>query len=185
MDFRAQKIAIVGCAGSGKSTLARKLARIYDLPLFHLDCLFWKPGWNARSKHDFLYIQKVLIQKEQWIIDGNYRSTMHYRINAADLIIYLDFPRYLCLFRALKRAIVNRNRNRPDLTHGCYERLDRDFFAFLKWIWHYPTRSRPNTYKMLQSIQSQKQILIFRTPLSLKNYLSSLCKKYQKNAAII
>ncbi len=40
-----KRLAIVGCAGAGKSTLARLLGQILGLPVFHLDALFWRPGW--------------------------------------------------------------------------------------------------------------------------------------------
>ena len=37
-----KKIIVIGPSGSGKSTLARKIAPILNLPLYHLDQLFWQ-----------------------------------------------------------------------------------------------------------------------------------------------
>ena len=44
-----QRIIIIGCGGAGKSTLARKLGEVLDLPVVHLDQLFWKPNWHRRQ----------------------------------------------------------------------------------------------------------------------------------------
>ena len=37
-----KKIVIVGCAGCGKSTLAKLLGSNLNLPVFHLDTIYWK-----------------------------------------------------------------------------------------------------------------------------------------------
>lgn len=39
------RIIVIGSSGSGKSTLSRKLSKSLDLPVYHLDALFWKPNW--------------------------------------------------------------------------------------------------------------------------------------------
>ena len=40
-----KRIAIIGSPGVGKSTFARQLGDITGIEVFHLDRLFWKPGW--------------------------------------------------------------------------------------------------------------------------------------------
>ncbi|MCT1577778.1 hypothetical protein M3E13_12690 [Oceanobacillus kimchii] len=45
------------------------------------------------------------MERESWIIDGNYGGTMEIRLHAADTIIFLHISRYICLFRAIKRSI--------------------------------------------------------------------------------
>ena len=40
-----QRIVIIGSGGAGKSTLAQQLGARLDLPVIHLDALYWQPGW--------------------------------------------------------------------------------------------------------------------------------------------
>lgn len=49
-----KKIAIVGNAGSGKTTTALYLHNKLNIPLYHLDQYYWKPGWQ-RSDHEEFY----------------------------------------------------------------------------------------------------------------------------------
>lgn len=39
-----KRIMLIGSGGSGKSTLARELGEKLNIPVYHLDVLFWKPN---------------------------------------------------------------------------------------------------------------------------------------------
>jgi len=166
-----ERIAVIGSAGSGKSTLAIELARITRLPLHHLDCIFWKPGWIEIPKNEFKLRQKEIIKSKNWIIDGNYSSTIDIRLETADTIVFLDFSRYICIWRVLKRILLYRNRIRPDITKGCYERIEMDF---LKWVWNFPKRSRSLILEKLAYYRNSKNIIHLRHPREVKPFLNSL-----------
>jgi len=93
------KIAVIGSPGAGKSTLARQLGQVLGSEVFHLDAFYWKPGWVETPKEEWVEIQKKLVTKDSWIIDGNYGSTIEIRLQAAEVIIFLDLPRSVCLWR--------------------------------------------------------------------------------------
>jgi hypothetical protein len=59
----------------GKSTLARQLAERLQLPLYHLDRLFWRPGWQPTPRTEWVQIQQEIIAQDRWLIDGNYGWT--------------------------------------------------------------------------------------------------------------
>ena len=40
-----QRILILGSPGTGKSTLSRELSHILQLPVYHLDQLFFEANW--------------------------------------------------------------------------------------------------------------------------------------------
>lgn len=47
-----KKIIIIGNAGAGKTTFATKLALKLNIPLIHLDKLYWYGEWQHLSKQD-------------------------------------------------------------------------------------------------------------------------------------
>lgn len=166
-----KRIALIGSGGSGKSTLARKLGTKLNIEVYHLDALLWKPNWQPTSKEEQRKIQMELVKKEEWIIDGNYNGTMDIRLREADTIIFLDFSRVLCTYRALKRMIQYRNRKRPDMAEGVKERFDLNF---MKWIWNYPRTIRPLVLKRLEKLPNDKVIIILKSPKEAQHFLNSI-----------
>ena len=165
-----QKIILIGSGGSGKSTLAREMGEKLGYPVDHLDTLLWRPNWKAVPREEQRQIQQTLTTRDTWIIDGNYGGTLDIRIEAADTIIFLDLPRTLCLYRALKRTWRYRKTGRPDMAAGCPEKLS---FDFLKWIWRFPVDKRPGILSTLETM-SGKQTVHLTSRRSVKQFLQSL-----------
>ena len=129
------KIAIVGYSGSGKSTLARFLSEQLLSPVRYLDTVHWLPGWQERPKEETkAIVQTFLDENESWVIDGSYGS-VHYqrRMEEADRIIFLNFNRFTCLKRAIKRRNEYKGKTRFSMTEGCEERISWEFFWWLVW----------------------------------------------------
>ena len=100
-----RRIVILGCAGSGKSTLARLLGERLALPVFHLDQMFWQPGWVKPSDELFDRRVREAVVGESWVIEGNYdRRSFKWRLPRADTLIWMDMPRMTCLRRVLGRT---------------------------------------------------------------------------------
>lgn len=129
-----RRVLIIGPCGSGKSTLARELAQRMDLPLIHMDQLGWQAGWIETEKAQLVARLADIVAQEEWLIEGNYGSTLAPRLSRADKLIYLDFPIRLCLWRLVRRIVRHRGRPRPDMPEGCPERFDAAFFWYvLNW----------------------------------------------------
>ncbi|WP_079479858.1 DNA topology modulation protein [Halobacillus salinus] len=163
-----RRIAIVGSGGSGKSTFARKLSNQINIDLYHLDSLLWLPGWVPVTKEQQVAIQQRIVKEDTWIVDGNYNSTLDIRLNEADTIIFLDISRFVCLYRILKRYVVNHNRDREDMAGGCPEQLS---WQFLKWIFHYPKNKRPHLLKKLQVHSLNKEVIILKSRRDVERFL--------------
>lgn len=159
-----KKVIVIGCPGSGKSTFSAELARLTHLPLIHLDSLYHQEHWDNDQevkKSQWNDTIKSLVKADQWIIDGNYKSTMSIRIEAADTIIFLDYPRSLSIWRTLVRRWRFRNKKRPDMPSSWKEKISYDF---LKLIWNYNRAQRPTVVAELKKHSNQKKIHILKIP---------------------
>ena len=166
-----KKIAIIGSSGAGKSHLARAIGEILNLEVIHLDKEFWQPGWNEMPKDEWGSRVEWLVARDAWIIDGNFGGTMEIRIAAADMIIFLDLPRSLCVWRTLKRVATYRQGTRPDMAEGCHEKLD---LKFLKWIWDFPSQTRPRILERLNRAEKEKTIVRLRNQIEVSKFLEDL-----------
>jgi adenylate kinase family enzyme len=101
------------------------------LPLVHMDQLGWQAGWVETEKAELNARLAEVVAGEEWLIEGNYGSTLTPRLERADTVIYLDFPIRLCLWRLAKRIATHRGRSRPDMPEGCPERFDLAFFWYV------------------------------------------------------
>ena len=142
-----RRVLILGCPGSGKSTLARRLAAATGLPLVHLDQLYWRSGWVEPTPDEWLPSQLAALSQPEWIMDGNYGSTLALRLQSADTVILLDYPTHICLARALRRMISGWGKDRPDNSPGCPERFDP---AFLRYIVRFRANKLPGIRRRLQ-----------------------------------
>ena len=169
------KIAIVGYSGSGKSTLARKLAELYKIDVLHFDTIQFLPNWAIRSEDEKKKLtEDFLDSHDSWVIDGNYSKLFYERRMAeADIIIFLLFNRFSCLYRAYHRYIQYKNETRPDMAEGCKEKFD---FEFAKWIlWDGRRKSAKERYKWLISKYGDKAIVI-KNQKQLNSYIQSISK---------
>lgn len=164
-----KRILILGSCGAGKSTFAKRLHEILGLPIIHLDEHCWMPGWVRPDKSAWEKTVQDLISGEKWIMDGNYRSSLHLRIPAADTVILLDFPRMTCLWRILKRRL---RKNRLDCIVGCREKID---FELLFWIlWKFPRVNRRQVLKTLEEVKNKKDIYVLKTNKDVNRFIISL-----------
>lgn len=169
-----ERIMIIGCGGSGKSTLARQLGEKTGLPVVHLDKLFWKPGWVSLSREEFDKVHREAIDREKWILDGNFDRTMAERIEHCDTVIYLDFSRLACLLGVAKRILTTYGQVRPDMGEGCPERLDLEF---LKWVWNFNKNKREKNYRLLEQ-HKDKDIYILKNRRAVKHFLKQIGESY-------
>ncbi|WP_346868614.1 DNA topology modulation protein [Clostridium sp. UBA5119] len=166
-----KKIAVIGSGGSGKSTFSRKLGNILNLPVHHLDTLYWNPGWIETPKDKWESVVRELADNDQWIIEGNYRSTMDIRLNSADTIIFLNMSTLLCTYRIIKRRFMFKGKKRPDMTEGCEEKLDLEF---VKWVLKFNKNERPKVLEKLKNYENKKKIIVLENPRKVDELLRNL-----------
>lgn len=127
--MNVDRIAVVGISGSGKSTFARELATRTGLPLLHGDQLEWLANWVVRPDDEITMLHESWLATPRWIIEGWIDLMRVQRLNAAELVIDLDFPGRLCARRVLARML--RGERRAEMPDGC---VDRFSWRMLGWV---------------------------------------------------
>ena len=160
-----KKVIVIGCCGSGKSTFARYLHACTGIPLFHLDQLNWNADKTTVEKTVFLKRVREVTQKDTWIIDGNYGSSMEIRMQACDTVFFLDYPVDICIQGIYDRV----GKVRTDMP-WVEDEVDEDLIEFVK---NYEKEDRPEVLNLLSKYK-EKDIHIFHTREDAKTYLESL-----------
>lgn len=130
---------MVGNSGSGKSTLGRALAAKLEVPYVELDSIFHQPNWTPLPEDEFQARVSAIVERDAWVVDGNYSAVRPIVWRRADTVVWLDLPRrsvmrQIC-WRTLRRAA-----GRVELWNGNRERW-RNLFTFdpqesvIAWAW--------------------------------------------------
>ncbi len=172
-----KKIAIIGNCGSGKTSLAFQLQEKLKLPLYHLDQYAWRPHWERVDFEQFSEAHSELCKKEEWILEGLYTNLLYQRISHADVVIFLDMPRFFCVWNVLKRAVLNFGKVIPGNPENCKQRIfSFKFLDFLKWVWNFNKRHRQAILCLLNDpeFSGKKQLYIFNSTAKIANFLQNL-----------
>lgn len=161
-----RKIIVIGCPGSGKSTFSRELHSRTGIPLYHLDMMFWNADRTTVERSVFLKRLSDALEKEEWIIDGNYKSTMEARMQACDTVVFLDYSIDTCLNGVRER----RGKPRSDMPWVEPDEDDEEFMGFIK---NYNSQSRPQVLELLDKY-SYKNIFVFKSRKEADEFLNQI-----------
>ena len=149
-----KKVIVIGCPGSGKSTVSRVLHNKTGIPLYHLDMMYWNADKTTVEKSVFLERLSAVLEKDEWIIDGNYGATMELRMAASDTVIFLDYPLNVCLNGIKERF----GKPRSDMPWIETEE-DSEFIEFIK---NYNEQQKPKVLELLKKY-GDKNIIILKS----------------------
>lgn len=158
-----KKIIVIGCPGSGKSTFSRALHSRTGIPLYHLDMMFWNADKTTVERGVFLERLSAVMSLDEWIIDGNYGSTMELRMGACDTVFFLDYPISVCLHGIKER----RGRARSDMPWTETEE-DKEFADYVK---SFNEKERPKILELLEK-HRDKDITVFSSREEAEAYLN-------------
>jgi adenylate kinase family enzyme len=99
------RVNVVGCSGSGKSTLSRRLSERLNHHYIEMDALFWKKGWTESHDEEFFARLEKALNREKWVLDGNYDRTVHIKWNKITAVIWVDYSFARTLAQAVRRAL--------------------------------------------------------------------------------
>ncbi len=168
------RILIIGNAGSGKTTFAKALARDLQLPIVHLDKLYWTGTWEHLRREEFDIALQAELEKPQWIIDGNFNRTIPHRLQYCDTVFFFDLPTLSCLAGITKRVLQNYGKSREDMGGDCKEYFDRQKLSLYRNVLTFHKQHRKHYYSLLSGAKNAN-VIVFKSHRQAKAFLEN-CK---------
>ncbi len=168
-----RRVLIYGVTGSGKTTAAARVAALTRLPLHRVDELTWLPGWVPVET----YLQREMVADitatDAWVLDTAYGAWLDLVLPRCQLVVGLDYPRWLSLGRLVRRTISRLIDRRPML-NGNVETVRNVLSSESIIIWHFKSFARKRA-RMRDWAASYDglPVLLFRHPAQLERWLST------------
>lgn len=165
-----KRIIVIGGNGSGKSHFSVLLAEKLALPLVHLDRVFHTDNWQNIPRDEFDKILLAELQKDEWIIDGNYNRTIPIRLKYCDTIFYFDFSTFDCMKGVISRTVKYYGKTRPDMADNCNEKFSPLFY---RDVITFNRKHRKDYHKLLEGCDD-KTVVIFKNRKEAEEYLNNI-----------
>ncbi len=156
-----KKIVIIGNAAGGKSKLSRKLGKLHQLPVTHVDSLQFLPGLALRPHQDTLKLLNEVLLQENWILDGyGPLDNLENRFQLADRIIFIDLPLWQHYWWLTKRQILNLWSRRSELPENCNELTWSHSKKMILTIWKTHRLMRPELLRILSRDSLKNKVIV-------------------------
>jgi adenylate kinase family enzyme len=119
------------------------------------------------ERDEFDRVLGEILDRDEWIIDGNYQRTMEWRMQAADTVIFFDLDTETCL----EGIRARKGKPRPDMPwQDAPEDDDAEFMAFIR---NYNENNRPRILELLEKY-GDKQIVEFKMRSESEEFLENV-----------
>lgn len=172
---RASRILVHGVTASGKSTAALALGHAFGLPVHLADDEFgWLPNWVQRPAEEMRRLAEVAALEPQWVFDTTYSAFRDLVEPRADIIVGLDYPRWLSLSRLVRRTL-RRAITRQEICNGNIESWRQLFSKDSIVLWHFKSfRRKREAMRVWTTRPDGAPILLLRHPRELEQILRQL-----------
>ena len=171
------RVVVVGSTGSGKTTLARQLSRLLDVSHTELDSLNWETDWTSAPTDVFQQRVQDALKGDTWVVDGNYRAVRDLVWPRATVLIWLDYPLRVLIWRLLQRTL-RRTLRKEELWNGNRERFITQFLSrdsLFLWLFRtYWSRRRTLPLVLEQPEHSHLEVVLLRSQSETDDWLSGL-----------
>ena len=170
-----QRILVYGVTGSGKSTLAIALGQRLQLPV-HLvdDEIGWLPGWVEVGAEEQRRRAAGLVTQSTWILDSAYGKWVDLVLPRAELVVGLDYPRWLSLARLVRRT-WRRAAGKQPVCNGNVETWRQALSRESILLWHFRSFRRKRSRMRAWAVDpSGPPVVLLRSPREARRWLASL-----------
>lgn len=175
--FPYRRILIYGVTGAGKSTLAAQLSEATGLPWHEVDQLTFEANWVQVPDDEQERRIGALCAQEEWILDTAYGKWISIPLERAELIVGLDYPRWLSLTRLLVRT-VSRVLDRKPVCNGNIETFGTMFWREGIIPWHFRSfRRKQERMRGWAAEGMGPEVRLFRSPRDVDRWLADIRTK--------
>lgn len=150
----SKKIIVIGCPGSGKSYFSKLLSEKTEIPLYHMDNIFWNEDRTTITREELIVSVDKIMATDTWIIDGNYRSTLDMRIKQCETVIFLDFIEKQCM-EGIQERVGTKRSDMPWIENEISPEL-------VELVKNFAEDTRPQIINLLEKYK-EKEIIIFKS----------------------
>lgn len=172
---RARRILVHGVTGSGKSTAALAVGQALGLPVHLADEEFgWLPNWVQRPTEEMRRLANIAAAEPEWVFDTAYSAFRDLVEPRADIIVGLDYPRWLSLGRLVRRTL-HRAVTRQEMCNGNVETWRQLFSNDSIVLWHFRSfRRKRDAMRDWATRPDGAPLLLLRHPRELDTVLRQL-----------
>ena len=171
------RVVVVGSTGSGKTTLARQLSRLLHISHTELDSLNWEIDWTSAPTDVFRQRVQDALKGDTWVVDGNYRAVRDLVWPRATVLIWLDYPLRVLIWRLLQRTL-RRTLRKEELWNGNRERFITQFLSrdsLFLWLFRTYWSIRCTLPLVLEQPEhSHLEVVLLRSQSETDDWLSGL-----------
>jgi adenylate kinase family enzyme len=168
-----RRILVYGVTGSGKSTAAQRVGAVTGLPVHLVDELTWRPGWQGVPEVEQREVFARITASDAWVLDTAYSTWLDLVLERCELVVGLDYPRWLSLGRLLRRTVVRIVDRRP-ICNGNVETLRNALSRDSIVVWHFRSFARKRARLRAWARSGEVPIVVFRRPAELDRWVAGL-----------
>jgi adenylate kinase family enzyme len=141
MSKQPTRFLVYGVTGSGKSTLAARISASTGIPWHSVDDLTWEPDWVPVDDEEQRHRIATICAAPAWILDTAYGTWLDIPLARAEVIVALDYPRWLSLAWLTSRT-ARRLVDQRTICNGNRETLRQALGPDSIIRWHFRSFSR-------------------------------------------
>jgi adenylate kinase family enzyme len=168
------RILVYGVTGSGKTALAERISAATGIPWHFVDDLTWQPGWVPVPEDEQRRRVVAICAEERWVLDTAYGAWLDIPLARVELIVALDYPRWLSLSRLIRRSIARAIDGRP-ICNGNRESFRHLFSRDSIVVWHFKSFSRKRRrMREWEPDSNVSAVVLLTSPRRARRWLAAL-----------